>query len=97
VTQLRSFGFDKSKLVASISVYAPFYAVFDMRTGALIQTFFNTSDGHDSFGEIHLAPNGKIVTDHAYVGTTMQLFPLANYFDVLENDTCHCLDHGIFF
>jgi hypothetical protein len=63
--QLRSFGFDKSKLVASISVYAPFYAVFDIRTGALIQTFFNTSDGHDSFGEIHLAPNGKIVTDHA--------------------------------
>jgi hypothetical protein len=58
--------------VASISVYAPFYAVFDMRTGALIQTFFNTSDGHDSFGEIHLAPNGKIVTDHAYVGTTLQ-------------------------
>lgn len=49
-----------------------FFAVFDIHTGELMQTFFNPSDGHDRIGEgtygtIHLAPNGKIVTEYAYV------------------------------
>lgn len=62
--QVVSFAFDKSKLVAALLTSALSLAVFDMHTGALIQTIYNTSDSKSGKGQmaIHLAPNGKIVT-----------------------------------
>lgn len=77
--QLKSFAFDKSKLVVAIlSDKSEFYAVFDIHTEELMQTFYNPSDGHDpasngSFGTIHLAPNGKIITDFEYVLQNIQI------------------------
>ena len=54
-------------MVVAIWLKEPFYAVYDIQSGALIQTIYNTTDIMGVFINVHLAPNGKIVTDCKYV------------------------------
>jgi hypothetical protein len=67
--QIRALAFDKTKLVVTYELNSSaVHFVVNAATGKLITTLFSPGDRISSYAEpkIHLAPNGKIVTDALY-------------------------------
>lgn len=67
--QIRALAFDKTKLVVTYELNSSaVHFVVNAATGKLITTLFSPGDRISSYAEpkIHLAPNGKIITDALY-------------------------------